>query len=58
VGYGNVGSRVAKRALAFGMQVLVYDPYVALTQVEGQGIEMTDLTICWRSPISCPSMPG
>ena len=43
VGYGNVGSRVAKRALAFGMPVLVYDPYIAPTQVEGQGIEMTDL---------------
>ena len=43
VGYGNVGSRVAKRALAFGMQVLVYDPYVAPIQVEGQGIEMRDL---------------
>ncbi len=28
IGYGNVGSRVAKRALAFGMSVLVYDPFV------------------------------
>lgn len=43
VGYGNVGSRVARRALAFGMPVLVYDPYVAADQVESPGIEMTDL---------------
>jgi D-3-phosphoglycerate dehydrogenase len=28
VGYGQVGQRVAHRALAFGMTVLVYDPFV------------------------------
>jgi D-3-phosphoglycerate dehydrogenase len=28
VGYGQVGQRVAERAQAFGMSVLVYDPYV------------------------------
>jgi D-3-phosphoglycerate dehydrogenase len=28
VGYGNVGRRVAVRALAFGMSVLVFDPYI------------------------------
>ena len=43
VGYGNVGSRVARRALAFGMPLLVYDPYVAADQVESPGIEMADL---------------
>jgi D-3-phosphoglycerate dehydrogenase / 2-oxoglutarate reductase len=43
VGYGNVGARVARRALAFGMSILVYDPYVASTAVEGPGIKMTDL---------------
>jgi D-3-phosphoglycerate dehydrogenase len=30
VGYGNVGRRVAPRALAFGMTVIVFDPYVEL----------------------------
>jgi D-3-phosphoglycerate dehydrogenase / 2-oxoglutarate reductase len=30
VGYGHVGRRVGVRALAFGMTVLVYDPYVAV----------------------------
>src|ERR1700687_2298466 len=30
VGFGNVGSRVHKRALAFGMRLLVYDPYVQI----------------------------
>src|SRR5207249_10884360 len=28
VGYGNVGRRVARRALAFGMTVVAYDPYI------------------------------
>jgi D-3-phosphoglycerate dehydrogenase len=43
VGYGNVGVRVARRALAFGTSILVYDPYVAPETVEGLGIRMTDL---------------
>jgi D-3-phosphoglycerate dehydrogenase len=28
VGFGNVGSRVHRRALAFGMRLVVYDPFV------------------------------
>lgn len=28
VGYGNVGRRVGRRAIAFGMTVVVYDPFV------------------------------
>ena len=43
VGYGNVGARVARRALAFGMSILVSDPYVSPAQVEGQGVGMTNL---------------
>jgi D-3-phosphoglycerate dehydrogenase len=43
VGYGNVGVRVARRALAFGTSILVYDPYVAPETVEGLGIKMTYL---------------
>jgi D-3-phosphoglycerate dehydrogenase / 2-oxoglutarate reductase len=34
LGYGQVGRRVATRAIAFGMQPLVYDPYVEVTEVE------------------------
>jgi len=34
IGYGQVGRRVAARATAFGMQPLVYDPYVEVTEVE------------------------
>jgi D-3-phosphoglycerate dehydrogenase len=35
IGYGNVGRRVARRALAFGMAVIVYDPYVQSMDVAG-----------------------
>jgi D-3-phosphoglycerate dehydrogenase len=35
VGFGQVGSRVAARAAAFGMRVLVHDPYVELGPEEG-----------------------
>lgn len=34
VGYGNVGRRVASRAAAFGMSILVFDPYIDASQVE------------------------
>jgi D-3-phosphoglycerate dehydrogenase len=33
VGFGNVGSRVRLRALAFGMRLLVYDPFVRVGQL-------------------------
>jgi D-3-phosphoglycerate dehydrogenase / 2-oxoglutarate reductase len=35
VGYGQVGHRVAQRALAFGMTVLVYDPFLDLDTHDG-----------------------
>jgi len=42
VGYGRVGSRVARRALAFGMSVLVYDPFIPSPAIEAPGIRATD----------------
>ncbi|MCF7861882.1 phosphoserine phosphatase SerB [Candidatus Woesearchaeota archaeon] len=32
IGYGNVGTRVARRARAFGMCVKIYDPYVDMAE--------------------------
>jgi D-3-phosphoglycerate dehydrogenase / 2-oxoglutarate reductase len=34
IGYGNVGQRVARRAAAFGTALSVYDPYVAVADLE------------------------
>jgi D-3-phosphoglycerate dehydrogenase len=42
IGYGKVGSKVAKRALAFGMDILVYDPYVDRSLIEAPRISVTD----------------
>lgn len=36
-GFGNIAQRVAKRALAFDMQVMVYDPYVDKDLVKSLG---------------------
>jgi D-3-phosphoglycerate dehydrogenase / 2-oxoglutarate reductase len=43
VGFGQVGRRVARRAVAFGMKVLVYDPFVEVAQVAADGAEGRDL---------------
>jgi D-3-phosphoglycerate dehydrogenase / 2-oxoglutarate reductase len=39
VGFGRIGTRVAKRALAFEMRVLVYDPYVSPDVMKAAGVE-------------------
>jgi D-3-phosphoglycerate dehydrogenase len=35
VGYGNVGRRVARRAIAFGMTVVAYDPFIQTDDLAG-----------------------
>jgi D-3-phosphoglycerate dehydrogenase len=43
VGLGRVGRRVAERAIAFGMDVLAYDPYVAETQISDLRVKLVGL---------------
>ena len=43
IGFGRVGSRVAKRAIAFGMSVLVFDPFLDSTVVESHGVKAVSL---------------
>lgn len=44
VGFGRTGSRVAPRCAAFGMEVIVADPYLPRRQVEAHGYRyVTDL---------------
>ena len=40
IGFGRIGSQVAHRALAFGMTVHVYDPYVPDSVVQDQGAQI------------------
>ena len=43
VGSGRIGTEVGKRAIAFGMKVIVYDPYLSKETAEEQGFELADL---------------
>jgi D-3-phosphoglycerate dehydrogenase / 2-oxoglutarate reductase len=43
VGLGRIGTLVAERARAFGMQVLAYDPYLAPDRAKRLGAELTSL---------------
>ena len=43
VGLGRVGALVAQRALAFGMRLLAYDPYVAPERARQMGVELLPL---------------
>jgi D-3-phosphoglycerate dehydrogenase len=51
VGLGDIGRAVARKAKAFGLQVIAYDPYVASWDALEYGVEMTDSleTLCRRS---------
>jgi D-3-phosphoglycerate dehydrogenase / 2-oxoglutarate reductase len=43
IGYGQVGRRVAARARAFGMNVVVSDPFVDATSIEADGAKAVEL---------------
>ena len=49
IGYGQVGSRVAKRAKAFDMNVVVYDPFIDQMILVDEGCEPVDLDTLLRT---------
>ena len=42
IGFGNIGSRVAKRAKAFEMNIITYDPYVDPTKATDLDVKYTN----------------
>ena len=43
IGLGRVGALVAQRALAFGMRLIAYDPYIAHERARQMGVELVPL---------------
>ncbi len=48
VGFGRIGRAVAKRALAFEMQVIAYDPYISADLAADLGVELVSLEDIYR----------
>ncbi|HUU68726.1 MAG TPA: phosphoglycerate dehydrogenase [Planctomycetota bacterium] len=47
IGLGRIGLEVAKRALAFEMKVVAYDPYISPDRAAQLGIELASLDAIW-----------
>src|SRR3954465_9607722 len=42
VGMGRIGSELSRRAIAFGMRVVAYDPYLSATRARSLQVELVD----------------
>jgi D-3-phosphoglycerate dehydrogenase / 2-oxoglutarate reductase len=42
IGMGRIGSELSRRAIAFGMRVIAYDPYLSITRARSLQVELLD----------------
>ena len=58
VGLGKIGALVAQRALAFGMHLVAYDPFISEERARHMGVELVDLeTLLARSDFITIHLP-
>ena len=58
IGCGRIGSSVAERAAAFGMQVIGYDPLIPAATIRERGMQPVSLDeLCSRADVISPHIP-